>query len=125
MRRLLCYTLDVKRGRRQVVRVPTSLPVEWGLTPKYEYNGKITSLSHGGCLLQTIAIQPLFDKTIHIRVPLPDHEWWEMRGTVLYYLRDIGFGVEFSDLTDEDTSTLRQLMQYYREHPPDSQTGRI
>jgi hypothetical protein len=102
------------------VRVTASLPVEWGLTPKYEYQGKITSLSHGGCLLQTHAIQPLFDKTIYIRVPLPDREWWEVRGRALYYLRDVGFGVEFSDLSDEDASTLRQLMQYYREHPPDS-----
>ena len=99
--------------------MPTSLPVEWGLTPKYEYHGKITSLSHGGCLLQTAAVQPLFGKTIYIRVPLPEHEWWEARGQVLYYLRDTGFGVEFSSLTDEDASTLRRLMQHHREHPPE------
>jgi hypothetical protein len=39
---------------------------------------------------------------------------------VLYYLRDVGFGVEFPDLTDEDAATLRRLMQHYREHPPNS-----
>ncbi|MDT5158220.1 MAG: hypothetical protein QOC99_1383 [Acidobacteriota bacterium] len=100
--------------------MPTSLPVEWGLTEKYEYGGKITSLSHSGCLLETVAIQPLFEKTIYIRVPLPEHDWWEMHGRVLYYVRDVGFGVEFSDLTDEDSSILRQLMQHYREHPPES-----
>ena len=116
-----CYTPGVKRGRRKVVRVPSSLPVEWGLTEKYEYGGKITSLSHGGCLLKTHAIQPLFEKTIYIRVPLPDREWWEVRGRALYYLRDVGFGVEFTDLTDEDAATLRRLMQHYREHPPDAQ----
>ena len=110
----------MKQGRRKVVRVGVDLPVEWGLTPRYEHHGKITSLSRGGCLLQTDAIQPLFGKTIYIRIPLPDHEWWEVHGEVLYYLRDVGFGVEFSDLSDEDASTLRQLMQYYREHPPDS-----
>ena len=111
----------MKRGRRKVVRVQTSLPVEWGLTRKYEYGGKITSLSHGGCLLQTAAVQPLFEKTIHIRVPLPDRDWWEVRGRALYYLRDVGFGVEFTDLTAEDSATLRRLMQHYREHPPDIQ----
>ena len=108
-----------KRGRRKLVRVPVALPVEWGLTNKYEYHGKITSLSHRGCLLQTVAVQPLFDKTIRIRFPLPDQDWWETQGRVLYYLRDVGFGVEFSDLTDEDDATLRRLMQHYREHPPD------
>ena len=102
------------------MRVPASLPVEWGLTEKYEYGGKITSLSHGGCLLQTEAIQPLFGKTIYIRVPLPDREWWEVRGRALYYLRDVGFGVEFTDLTDEDAATLRALMRHYREHLPDA-----
>lgn len=108
----------MKKGRRKVVRVPASLPVEWGLTKKYQHDGKITSLSGGGCLLQTSAIQPLFEKPIFIRVPLPDREWWEVRGSVLYYIHDVGFGVEFSDMTDEDHSTLRQLMQHFRENPP-------
>ena len=100
--------------------MPASLPVEWGLTPKYEHHGKITSLSHAGCLLETDAIQPLYDRTIHIRVPLPEREWWEVRGTVLYYLRDTGFGVEFTALTEDDSATLRRLMQHHREHPPDA-----
>jgi hypothetical protein len=99
--------------------VPTSLPVEWGLTPKYEYHGKITSLSPGGCLLQTTAIQPLYGKAIHIRIPLPEHEWWEVRGEVLYYLRDVGFGVEFTALSGGDAATLTRLMLYHAEHPPD------
>jgi hypothetical protein len=99
--------------------VTASLPVEWGLTPKCEHHGKITSLSSGGCLLQTDAVQPLFGKTIYIRVPLPERDWWEVRGHVLYYLRETGFGVEFSPFGDEDASTLRRLMQHHREHPPD------
>ena len=101
--------------------MPASLPVEWGLTPKYEYHGKITSLSNGGCLIETEAIQPLYGKTIYIRVPLPEREWWEVRGQVLYYLRDTGFGIEFSALGDEDSATLRRLMQHHREHPPDAE----
>ena len=110
----------MKQGRRKVVRVATDLPVEWGLTPRYEHHGKITSLSRGGCLLQTEAIQPLFGKTLHIRIPLPEHEWWEVRGEVLYYLRDVGFGVEFLDFTDRDAATLRALMRHQREQPPDA-----
>lgn len=99
--------------------MPASLPVEWGLTPKYEHHGKITSLSKAGCLIETSAIQPLYDKTIYIRVPLPEREWWEVRGQVLYFLRERGFGVEFSALTGEDAATLRRLMQHHREHAPD------
>ena len=112
----------MKQGRRKVGRVGVDLPVEWGLTPRYEHHGKITSLSRGGCLLQTGAIQPLFGKTIHIRIPLPDREWWEVRGEVLYYLRDVGFGVEFLDFTGEDAATLRALMRLHREQPPDAAT---
>ena len=67
-----------------MVRVPASLPVEWGLTKTYHYHGKIVSLSSGGCLLQTTAIQPLFDKPLFIRVPLPEQDWWEVQGKVLY-----------------------------------------
>lgn len=97
--------------------MPTSLPVEWGLSKNYQHHGKITSLSGAGCFLQTPAIQPLYGKTIYIRVPLPDQEWWEVRGMVLYYVRDIGFGIEFPDLSENDKSTLRLLMQQYRENP--------
>lgn len=96
--------------------MPTSLPVEWGPTKKYQHNGKVTSLSAGGCLLETDAVQPLFGKTIYIRVPLPDRDWWEVQGEVLYYVRDIGFGVQFSGMTGDDKSILRLLMQHYREN---------
>lgn len=101
-----------------MVRVPTSLPVEWGLTEKYEYGGKIISLSEGGCLLETHAIQPLYGKTIRIRVPLPEHDWWEIQGEVLYYVREVGFGVQFSGMNGGDRATLRLLMQHYRDNPP-------
>ena len=101
------------------MRVAVELPVEWGLTPRYEHDGKITSLSRGGCLLQTGAIQPLFGKTIHIRIPLPEREWWEVQGEVLYYLREVGFGVEFNALTEQDAATLRALMRHHQEQPPD------
>ncbi len=110
----------MKKGRRKVVRVATALPVEWGLTPKYEYHGKVTSLSRGGCLLQTHAIQPLFGKTIHVRIPLPEGDLLEVHGEVLYYLREVGFGVEFNDLSPEDSATLRALMQRHQEQPPDA-----
>ncbi|MDQ3744199.1 MAG: PilZ domain-containing protein [Acidobacteriota bacterium] len=100
--------------------MPTSLSVEWGLSQKYQYHGKITSLSAGGCLLATSSVQPLYGKTIYIRVPLPDQEWWEVRGEVLYYVREVGFGVQFFDMTDDDRSTLRLLMHHYRENPPDN-----
>ncbi|MDQ3917232.1 MAG: PilZ domain-containing protein [Acidobacteriota bacterium] len=109
----------MNRRRRKVVRAATSLPVEWGLTPRYEYHGKITSLSPNGCLLQTESIQPLYGKTIHLRIPLPEGDWCEVRGRALYYLRDTGFGVEFSDLTQEDSATLRRLMRHHGERPPD------
>jgi hypothetical protein len=110
----------LKQRRRKISRVESELPVEWGLTPRYEHHGKITSLSRGGCLLQTEAIQPLFGKTIYIRIPLPEREWWEVRGEVLYYLRDVGFGVEFLDLTDRDAAILRALMRHHQEQPPDA-----
>ena len=113
-----------KKGRRKVVRVPASLPVEWGLTAKYEHHGKITSLSHGGFLVGTDAVQPLYEKTIHFRVPLPEREWCEVRGRVIYHLRDTGFGVEFDAPSDEGSATPRRLMQRHRENPPDA-WGRV
>lgn len=104
--------------RRKVVRVRTSIPVEWGVTRGYPRVGKIVSLSTKGCLIRTEHVEPLYGKVVSFRFPLPDDEWLALEGQVIYYLRDVGFAVEFIKLSDSAHYQIARLVQDYRKGDP-------
>lgn len=104
--------------RRKVARVATSIPVEWGVMRGYTRHGKIISLSSRGCLIRTDHIEPLYGKTIYLRFPLPDDEWMELEAQVVYYLREVGFAVEFAELTDQKKYLLSRLIENYSAGDP-------
>lgn len=104
--------------RRKVERAHTSIPCEWGVSKNYNRSGKILSLSAKGCLISTDHVEPLYGKTIHLRFPLPDDEWMTLEGEVIYYLRDVGFAVEFAGLTDMIRYLLSRLVEGYRKGDP-------
>lgn len=110
--------------RRKVVRVRTAIPAEWGVTPHgYPRGGKIVSLSNKGCLIRTDHVEPLYGKTVYLRFPLPDDEWMALQGEVIYYLRDVGFALEFSELNDKDNYLLSRLVQDYHRGDPYKPSG--
>ncbi len=104
--------------RRKVERVRTSIPVEWGVTRDYQRHGKLVSLSTKGCLLQTEHVEPLYGKTLHLRFPLPDDEWMTLQGRVIYYLREVGFAVEFDEIPDAEHYLLARLVEDYHNGDP-------
>ena len=104
--------------QRKVERVRTSIPAEWGVTRGYPRAGKIVSLSSKGCLIRTDHVEPLFGKTIHLRFPLPDDEWMLLEGEVIYYLRDVGFAVEFTGIPDKTNHLLTQFLSELRSGDP-------
>ena len=100
--------------RRKTERFPTSFYVFWGETEECLRSGKVTSLSAGGCFIQTRAPVAKGD-LIFIRLPRPTEGWLLLRGEVVYYLQKAGPGVRFVELKDEDRSVLAQLIEHYRE----------
>lgn len=104
--------------RRRVPRVRTAIPVEWGVTEAYARNGRVVSLSTRGCLIRTEHVEPLYGKTVLLRFPLPDDDMLALEGHVIYYLRDVGFAVEFSELPDKEHYLLARLVQDYRKGDP-------
>jgi hypothetical protein len=105
----------IAETRRTVERVQTSIPVEWGVTPAYARGGKIISLSAKGCLLRTEYVEPLYGKTIHLRFPSTNDDWITLEAQVIYYLRDVGFAVEFTALDKELSRALAQLVDENRD----------
>jgi hypothetical protein len=100
-------------NRRDGERVKTALPCSWGLTEDGPRNGNITSLSHGGCFVQTTA-RATENQIVYLKCWLPSERWFALRGRVTYSLTKIGFGVSFTDLTDEQREMLALIVEYHR-----------
>ncbi len=99
---------------REVARVQMSIPVKWGSTEACCHTGTITSLSVNGCLVSTELLETLSEKIVHIELALPHDRSITLKGEVLYYLKNVGFGIRFQELTEENKATLSLLVEQRR-----------
>jgi hypothetical protein len=106
------------KKERQAPRVETAIPTRWGVTEECRRHGKILNLSSTGCLISTQA-EPLNGKKIFLRFGLPTGHSLELRGDVVQFRRNVGFALEFIELSDSDKFILEQLVEYYRQMSPD------
>ncbi len=95
--------------RRSNPRLSVSLDAHWsgedGETP-----AKITDLSQGGCYLDTVG-EVRRGEIVAFRVLLPDGDFLYLEGEVRHYTAGTGFGVQFVDLNEEQTASLKRLIQ--------------
>ena len=107
--------------RRKYPRVKVSIHIEWGLTRACEfYTDRITSLSLGGCFIQTEQPGARGD-TLYVRLWNSPESGGVLEGRVAYQLNvaeekpPIGFGVQFVGLTEYDVQNLKHLLEFYSE----------
>ena len=103
-----------KRLRRRVL---TSLTCNWGWDEDVPKHGKVTSLSLGGCFLQT-TVYGERDRLLHFHLWLPTGEWLKLRGAVIYAIEGVGFGVGFRLPDEEEERRLLAAMDHYAANPP-------
>ena len=108
------------KWRREVKRVKVLIPATWGIVPQCPYTGMVTSLSVKGCLVQTGVEAALSEKLIFLCLWLEDGRRISLHGRVLYYLRNIGFGMEFQELTEENKAMLTELVEQHAEEDGDT-----
>jgi hypothetical protein len=106
------------KKERRGPRVDTAIPARWGITSECSRHGKILNLSKTGCLIAT-QVEPLNGKTIFLRFGLPTGHSIELQGEVVQFRRNIGFALEFVELSESNIYTLDQLVEYYRQMSPD------
>jgi hypothetical protein len=104
-------TKERSAEKRRYERVRLSLNVNWGLTGQCANDGRVTSISLGGCFLQT-SFKLLIDQVVFLRLSLRTEHI--LRCRVRYTLLQVGSGIEFVELTEEDRAAVRELIAYYR-----------
>ena len=102
---------------RRHPRVKVTLPIYWGRSPECALPGKLTSLSAGGCFLQTERTLYPGD-LLYVRMTLAPDADHVIRCNARYHMAGVGAGVVFQDLHAEDERQLLQLIEHYRAAQP-------
>jgi uncharacterized protein (TIGR02266 family) len=94
--------------RRKDKRIPLLIDVSWeGKAGKYE--ARTSDLSTGGCFVDTIATASIGEQ-IHFKLQIPDGNWMELDGEVTYVYPNVGFGLRFIKLSEEDQQKLEKMI---------------
>ena len=101
--------------QRRYPRVTTLLPVYWGRTPECPLGGRITSLSIGGCFIQTEKGARTGD-LLFLRMRLSDEGEHIITCNARYHMEGVGIGVAFQNLLADDE--WRQLIGSCDTRPP-------
>ena len=97
--------------KRRHERIKLSLNVNWGVTRECVNDDRITSISLGGYFLQTPK-NLVTDQEIFLRLFFKQEHI--LRGRVRYSLANVGSGVEFLDVGEEDRRVLGEMIEFYK-----------
>ena len=94
--------------RRSDERVAVNLSARWdGMSGQSE--ARIEDIGLGGCFVNTLSRVRVGDM-VGLEIQMPSGEWLRLRGEVTSYHEAVGFGLQFSFLTEDEESELKKLM---------------
>lgn len=95
--------------RRKDQRSPLPLEVRWEA-----HSGKsvarVSDLSMGGCYIETLG-EVIEGERISFQIQLPNNEWLQLEGVVIYKHPNFGFGVRFDSLSDSRKEILASVLR--------------
>ena len=107
---------------RRYPRIKYALDVDWGQTPACVHRGQVTSLSVGGCFLQT-PLELAKEDLIFVRLLLAPDSTTVMEGMVwgrvAYHLPEVGLGVEFKKLPPRYAEHIQDIVAFQLESGED------
>jgi PilZ domain len=111
------------KSRRRHPRINYALDVDWGETPACVHQGRVTTLSVGGCFLKT-PLEVAKEGLIFIRLLLAPESASIMEGMVwgrvAYHLPNVGLGVEFKKLPADYAKHIEDIVEFHLESDEDS-----
>lgn len=97
------------QNRRTDKRVSVNLAARWdGLSGQHE--ARIEDIGLGGCFVNTMSRVDI-GEVIGLEIRMPSGDWLQLRGEVTSYQEAVGFGLQFSFLTEDEESALKQLFE--------------
>jgi hypothetical protein len=84
---------------------------------------RIYNLSEGGCFVNSIYEQPRGTELV-LTIELPHEDPITVEGETLYHRKDFGFGVRFTEMTEQARATLARVLMRLRGQARGSRTAR-
>ena len=75
---------------------------------------RVSDLSIGGCFIDSIG-QVLEGELVIFTVRMSTDQWLKLNGKVTFVLPNSGFGLSFTDLTEEEQNIIQQLILEHKE----------
>ena len=73
------------------------------------YDARTSDLSMGGCFIDTIG-RVTSGERLKFKLRVSDDEWLEVEGAVTYAYPNVGFGVQFMNISEIDKKKLEMLV---------------
>jgi hypothetical protein len=98
-------TLD----NRTNARVKSFISCTYGSNADTPRSGTVTSISVLGCFVKTKGWATKGQK-MFLKLWLPEGQWLQMQGTVIYHMERVGFGVTFDSMGSDDELKIKGLV---------------
>ena len=95
--------------QRTNTRVILSMSCNFGPNKDTPRSGTVTSISVLGCFVKTKGWATK-GQIMHLRLWLPEGQWLKLKGTVIYHMERIGFGLTFDELNSDDEMKIKEVV---------------
>ena len=97
--------------RRTQARFNVCLDVCWQASATHR-NARVADISERGCYVDTI-LEVTEGENLSLKIRMPDSEWFEVEGVVTHHWPQLGFGVQFVTLTEEQVRRIQGLIELF------------
>ena len=94
--------------RRSNKRKRLLLEAKWESMSR-THEARVDDVSLGGCFVNTFGRVEL-NEAVNLEIQLPSGEWLPLRGRVASYQPQVGFGLSFTSLSNEEVAVLKELL---------------
>ncbi|HEX5834820.1 MAG TPA: PilZ domain-containing protein [Pyrinomonadaceae bacterium] len=94
--------------RRNSKRKRVVLEARWESMSR-RHQARVDDVSLGGCFVNTYGPVEL-NEPVSLQILLPAGVWLNLRGTVVTYQPGVGFGISFRSLTEDEETSLKELI---------------
>ena len=95
--------------RRTDKRTPVNLTARWDALSG-QHDARIEDIGLGGCFVNAVTRVEI-GEIVPLEIKLPSGEWLQLRGEVTSYQEAVGFGLQFTFLTEDEETALKQLLE--------------
>ena len=95
--------------RRTDKRTPVNLTARWDALSG-QHDARIEDIGLGGCFVNAVTRVEV-GEIVPLEIKLPSGEWLQLRGEVTSYQEAVGFGLQFTFLTEDEETAIKNLLE--------------